>query len=167
MKIIISYSLSYPLHVWPTRAETQFENIQTTFKYNLEFINNKHYSIRAPQSDDNDDGTNDVNDDENDDIGINADRRPIVPSGDGWWWPSMWWPTTDNRPTQKLLRTDEHARRTASSVKRAAKGKVIDEQITGTLGETYEICRPCTDVEMAHAYCSSDIGENFFFILAL
>lgn len=35
----------------------------------------------------------------------------------------------------------------------------VDEQITGRLGETFEICRPCTDVEMAHAYCSSDIGE--------
>lgn len=36
----------------------------------------------------------------------------------------------------------------------------IDEQIIGTLGETYEICRPCTEMEMAHAYCSSDIGMN-------
>lgn len=82
-----------------------------------------------------------------------AERESKFKHESGSWWPPTWW----HHRASSLGRLDEQIQRVASA--KNSLGKAIDEQITGALGETYEICRPCTDVEMAHAYCSSDIGK--------
>lgn len=84
-------------------------------------------------------------------------------ANNGTWWSSaasaLWrrWIVRDDREPAKGV-----AQSTTSVVDDGVPTPprmAVDEQITGRLGETFEICRPCTDVEMAHAYCSSDIGE--------
>lgn len=101
---------------------------------------------------------------------IAAESAPHATAiNDGTWW------STSALWRRWHVRDDDEAAKNAHNRSSAADGVVarigdgaprrmaVDEQITGRLGETYEICRPCTDLEMAHAYCSSDIGECFVY----
>lgn len=194
--------------------------MQTVFKYNLEFINNKHYSLR-PTNDASDasaaataaerllsrrnriDGNDANNNDDTNDIQTDDERRmlparraiqkqqqyrqqfiagnkenqqqhkPSRPNDAAWWSPnvrSIWrhWSddasigaatvttTTESNVVQPLQ--PPHGLLQALQPMQRQR-LAVDEQIIGRLGETIEICRPCTDFESAHAFCSSEIGE--------
>lgn len=192
--------------------------MQTVFKYNLEFINNKHYSIRPSSSsstvqtpssssslssqhinhvgrvqDDVADSAkptivdNRITLDKKKGLLGYSDRLADAALANSTWWSSAaseWWrrwsggggdtTTSDDGSGRRAGRDgDRRAKANTSSTGGRLMGngdggggrKAIDEQITGPLGETYEICRPCTDVEMAHAFCSSDIGKRLFNLL--
>lgn len=219
-------------------AETPFASRQTIFKYNLEFINNKHYSMRPTSIADSDadaaasgiistpstlfmlnaqnhiNAVGNANDDaveattdDNVVVVVDADavadadanrldifgrqrqqlrllhqhqrmmatptpidfvsQQPLEQSQKS---TSIWslsmrslWqrlasvstsmePTASSRPTTTTIDG-------RSSKMRQPQRRAVDEQIVSSLGETFEICRPCTDVETAHAFCSSEIGE--------
>lgn len=190
--------------------------MQTVFKYNLEFINNKHYSLR-PTNDDvdapppsattppsstarllsrrnridgddngggNDANFNDINSDDERPTAVLQQKRQRyrqqfyddddedhVAEKSSWWSPklrSIWrrWSgiATSANPTttteSNVVEPLQPPHRLQSQQQQSSRQRfAIDEQIIGRLGETIEICRPCTDFESAHAFCSSEIGE--------
>lgn len=73
-----------------------------------------------------------------------------------WWWWKKW---IHNGST-----SDDNKETSGAAVKvvnvRDRGGYVDgDEDIVGNFGESWDICRPCSEDEMIHAYCSSDIGK--------
>lgn len=77
-----------------------------------------------------------------------------------WWSPnvrSLWRRWTGAPSTTAAMVPQQPLLQEAAVTRRGR--MAVDEQIAGRLGETYEICRPCTDVETAHAFCTSEIGE--------
>lgn len=93
-----------------------------------------------------------VNDDASNIIGATHNDETL---NDGSWWFSW----------RRLWKSKElkHKESSTKELRPERSRLAVDEQIIGTLGETYEICRPCTEMEMAHAYCSSDIGMYILF----
>lgn len=152
-----------------------FENLQTIFEYNLEFINNKHHSIRpldvttpitaalpaTPSSDPHPTNYADniipaANSHHQLDNGVRIEIDEHDDNDDdsnGTWW---WWRWGERKITNKnkMISNDNRDRKAHKKINNGG------EDIIGALGESWEICRPCTDTEMAHAYCSSDIGKT-------
>lgn len=123
--------------------------MQTTFEYNLEFINNKRHSIPTAQLLKNDKISDRISHD--DPLDTNSANNDST-----WWWD--WW--------QRWLQTDgtssddkETSDATVRVVNVRNRNGYVDEDIIGSFGESWDVCRPCSDHEMVHAYCSSDIGN--------
>lgn len=120
--------------------------MQTTFEYNLEFINNKRHSIPTQVL-------------KNDKISIDGSDSLKMSSAknesDSWWW---WWrrwihggsTSSDDKETSDA---------TVKIVNVRNRGGYVDEGIVGSFGQSWDVCRPCSEDEMIHAYCSSDIGN--------
>lgn len=122
--------------------------MQTIFEYNLEFINNKQHSIQTQiltnaKISHNDNDSSNMSSKEND--------------SDSWWWWKRWLnfgsTSGDDKKTGDAINKNVNVRSNA--------GAYIDgdEEIVSGFGESWEICRPCSEEEMIHSYCSSDIGK--------
>ncbi|KAG4079513.1 hypothetical protein HA402_005210 [Bradysia odoriphaga] len=124
--------------------KTPFEIMQTTFEYNLEFINNKRHSTPLHL----------LKDDKIDGERIESlEMNSAKDESDSWWW---WWrkwlhsgsTSSDDKKTSDA---------TVKIVNVRNRGGYVDEDIVGSFGESWNICRPCSQDEMVEAYCSSDI----------
>lgn len=122
--------------------------MQTTFEYNLEFINNKRHSIPTQVL-------------KNDKISIDGSDSLKMSSAknesDSWWW---WWRRwIHNGSTSSDDKETSDA--TVKSVNVRNRGGYVDgdEGIVGSFGQSWDVCRPCSEDEMIQAYCSSDIGS--------
>lgn len=130
--------------------------MQTTFEYNLDFINNKRHSIPA-QVLKNDKISNDGSD--------SSKMKSANIESDSWW---MWWRSWLNSGhTSSDDKKNSDAIVKIVNVRNRGGIGDGDEDIIGSFGESWDICRPCSEDEMIHAYCSSDIGklsdQKFFF----
>ncbi|KAJ6628968.1 Meteorin-like protein, partial [Pseudolycoriella hygida] len=124
--------------------KTPFQIMQTIFEYNLEFINNKRHSMQT-QLLKNDKTSNDGNDS----LKMNSEKN----ESNSWW---MWWGKwlynggVDEKETSGANHEILNRNRRVGYVNG-------DEEIVGSFGESWEVCRPCSEEELVHAYCSSDI----------
>lgn len=118
--------------------------MQTTFEYNLEFINNKRHSIP----------TQVLKNDKISDDGMDSLEKNSKYESDSWWW---WW---RRWLSDGSTNGDDGKSTGAKIVNVRNRGGYVDgdEDIVGIFGESWDVCRPCSDDEMVHAYCSSDIG---------
>lgn len=139
-------------------------NIQTVFEYNLEFINNKHHSIRLHHH------SEAEHEHRNGDVENRRMRSPQsnavaeandsvlhAPYAANGTWLSQWW----NKWWRSSSTSDAHNDKSTESNAHPSHRERIrsDNQILNAFGESWEVCRPCSDVEMAQTFCSSDIGE--------
>lgn len=83
------------------------------------------------------------------------ETNSVQDESDSWW---RWWrswlhsgstSSDDKKPSDATVKI----------VNVRNRGGYVDEDIVGTFGESWNICRPCSADEMVQAYCSSDIGK--------
>lgn len=125
-----------------------FENLNTIFEYNLEFINNKHNLLASSHfHKQSHDKVNEIHDD-----GGHKRNQLTDTNGNGnGWWNWLW-------QSKEINEFDNGAVRKKPRATLPLEQLAVDEEIVSELGQSWEVCRPCTDIEMIHAYCSSDIG---------
>lgn len=122
--------------------------MQTTFEYNLEFINNKRHSIPTQVL---------KNDKISDDGSDSFQMSNANYESDSWSW---WW----TRWLNQASTSDDNKKTSDATVKLVNVrncGGYVDEDIIGNFGESWDVCRPCSEDEMIQAYCSSDIGNYY------
>lgn len=128
--------------------------MQTTFEYNLEFINNKRHSIPAQVL------KNDKISDRGSDDWMKMSSTKDESDSWLWWWWTKW---LNDGSTSDVKETSDA---TVKVVNVRNRGGYVegDEEIIGSFGESWDVCRPCSEDEMIHAYCSSDLGTTYWSI---